>query len=179
MFRKAYVTATIALMLVVMGAAMTGCPQDILEPYTVTIENLGDVEFNEVIAATHSCAATVFREGELASAALISLLTESTSTALEDALNSMDGVQEVYVAGQPLTAFNTLEFTIQGLPCAQLSLIAGPIGDPQFAGLDAIQLPRDDATRVYYALLYAPNDTNEVEALTSSSTMLRVTITKN
>lgn len=182
MFRKLYVAATIVLMLVVMGAAVTGCPQDLRSRYQVTVQNLTPLQtYAPLIAVTHSKNVSVFREGTAASANFADFVTTGNLTGLVAALDSLDAVTAIYQfpggLGLPTTAGATITFSIMAQPNDVFS-IAAPAEvalTDAFAGLDSVALPI--LTRTYYMDSYVLSGGN-VELAAGIQNLVRVTITR-
>jgi len=182
MFRKLYIATTIVLMLVVMGAAVTGCPQDLRSRYQVTVQNLTPFQtFAPLIAVTHSNNVSVFREDTAASASFASFVTAGNLAGLVSALDSVDAVTAIYQSsaglGLPTTAAGTITFTIQALPNDVFSMAApNEIAmTDAFAGLDSVALPI--LTRTYYMDSYVLSGGN-VELADGIQNLIRVVITR-
>jgi len=182
MFRKLYIATTLVLMLVVMGATVTGCPEDLRSRYKVTVQNLTPLQtYAPLIAVTHSNNVAVFREGTAASADFVEFVTDADLAGLVAALDSLDAVTAIYqfAAGLdlPTTACGTITFSMLAQPNDVFS-IAAPAEvalTDAFAGLDSVALPI--LTRTYYMDSYVL-DAGNVELAAGIQNLVRVTITR-
>lgn len=183
MFRKLFVATTVVLMLVVMGAAITGCPQDVRAQYEITVQNLTPLQsFAPLLAVTHSNDVFVFREGEAASADFEDFVTAGDLDGLVDVLDNLDAVTDIYGFEDglsfPITAGDTVQFTLMAEPDDVLT-VAAPTElalTDSFAGLDSVTLPRL-ISRTYYMDSFVIDD-GEVELAPGLQNLIRVTITR-
>lgn len=180
MFRKLYVAATIVLMLVVMGVAITGCPQDTRVRFNVTLQSQAPLQaYAPLVAVTHDNGISLFRETEAVSNAFQNFIDDDALVALVAVLNNLDAVTDVYQSTAGLAGGGTLTFSILGFTDDLLS-IAAPASTSatnSFAGLDGVPLPTD--TRVWYMDTYTINTAGDAVLSSIGNNVVKVTVTRN
>jgi len=179
MFRKAYVAATVLLILVMMAVAFTGCPQDVTAQYQVTVQNLTPLStFEPVLTATHCNEVFVFREGEAGTADFVDFIN-GVDLDLVGVLDNLDAVTDLYLLenglGLPTEPDDTAVFTLLGKPDDVITVVAPGIEDP-FAGLDSVPLPFA-GSRTFYMDSYVLDDGDVVIDILDAN-IVRVTVTR-
>ncbi len=178
MFRKLYLAATVVLILVVMGAAITGCPEDTRVRYNVTLDSQTPLQaYAPLITVAHDKSVSLFSEGTAASADFADFVENDDLAGLVAALDNLDAVTSIYQAPSGLVASGMLTFSILAQPDDVLSIAAPAVGamTDAFAGLDSVALPL--GARVYNMDTFVIDD-GDVELSVLGQNVVRVTVSR-
>ena len=163
--RRSFVLASALSLATVMVFALVGCPQGgpFQAAYMITVENLSATQpIAPIVAATHSSKTWMFRDGEQASDALVTMAEEGNPMPMADRVAADPKVTDFFNVGMPLTRNGTtagdfsdsVTFTLNARHGDLLSL-AGMliVTNDGFAGIDATGLPKS-GSKVVYAVGY-------------------------
>ena len=150
MLRKTFAMAAIALILVLAGAVMIGCPppnNGTEAQFTITAESLvPDAHFGKLFAVTHDSSLRVFRENQVVGAEFLEFNFMNYSDPLMQFLSGLNGVTDVFASEEDLsplgTTDDTLTITITGFTDDLFTIITPQFQTPStFAALNAVPLP--------------------------------------